>query len=256
MQLFADDTKLYREIHDLNDCKLLQDDLNSLSVWSDTWLLRFNAGKCVILKIRQKFNYRYSLNGTYLSEVNTQRDLGVLVSNDLSPRTHIVDIVKKANQRIGMVRRCFTNLTGKKIKTLYTTMIRPVLEYGASVWSPYYKKDIDCLEQVQKRCCLLTTDEIKLPSLEERRLVFDLCEVYKYLNRYNKIGGDELFTLAERQLGGHSMKLIRPYAKTITRYSFFSVRVVNKWNELPEDVVSAPTLAKFKEKLSVLFLDD
>ena len=54
-------------------------------------------------------------------------------SDDLSPRTHIVDIVKKANQRIGMVRRCFTNLTGKKIKTLYTTMIRPVLEYGANV---------------------------------------------------------------------------------------------------------------------------
>ena len=135
-------------------------------------------------------------------------------------------------------------------------MIRPVLEYGASTLSPYYRKDIDCLEQVQKRCLRLTTDEIKLPSLEERRLEFDLCEVYKYLNGYNKTGSDELFTMAERQLGGHSMKLHRPYAKTIPRYNFFSVRVVNKWNELPEDVVSAPTLAKFKGKLSVLFHDD
>ena len=83
-----------------------------------------------------------------------------------------------------------------------------------------------------------------------------MYEVYKYLNGYNKTGSDELITLAERQLGGHSKKLHRPYAKTIPRYNFFSVRLVNKWNELPEDVVSAPTLAKSKEKMSVPFLDD
>jgi hypothetical protein len=209
-----------------------------------------------VLKIRKKFEYKYSLNGTYLSEVNTQRDLGVLISNDLSPRTHIADIAKKANQRVGMVRRCFTNFTGKKTKTLYTTMIRPVLEYGAPSWSPHYNKDIDCLERVQKRCIRLTTEDIELPSLSTRRMEYDLCEVYKYLNGYNKTGGDEMFTLAAKQLGGHSQKLHRPYAKTVPRYNFFSVRVVNRWNSLPESIVRAPTLAQFKNNLSVLLLDE
>ena len=109
-KLFADDTKLYREIKTVEDCKILQDDLNSLSLWSEVWLLKFNAGKCVVLKIRNKINYKYSLNGVYLEEVEDQRDLGVMISNDLSPRTHIIDIVKKANQRVGMIR-CFTSHT-------------------------------------------------------------------------------------------------------------------------------------------------
>ena len=135
-----------------------------------TWLLKFNAGKCVVLKIKKKIKYKYSLNGVYLQEVANQRDLGVIISNDLSPRTHIIEIVKKANQRVGMIRRCFSNHTAKKVQTLYTTMVRSVLEYGAPTWSPYYNKDIDNLEKVQKRCLRLSKEEIVLPSLSRRRL--------------------------------------------------------------------------------------
>ena len=107
---------------------------------------------------------------------NQQRDLGVLISNNLSPRTHITDIVKKANQRVGMIRRCFSNHTAKKVRTLLhtTIMIRSVLEYGASTWSPYYKKDIDSLENVQKRCLRISKEVIQLPSLSSRRVVSDL----------------------------------------------------------------------------------
>ena len=104
---------------------------------------------------------------------NQQRDLGVLISNNLSPRTHITDIVKKANQRVGMIRRCFSNHTAKKVRTLYTTMILSVLEYGAT-WIPYYKKDIDSLENVQKRCLRISKEVIQLPSLSSRRVVSDL----------------------------------------------------------------------------------
>ena len=46
----------------------------------------------IIQIIQQNTNYRYTLNGVYLDEVDTQRDLGVLISNDLSPRAHIIDI--------------------------------------------------------------------------------------------------------------------------------------------------------------------
>lgn len=256
-KLFADDAKLYTEITSLDDCHKIQNDLNSLSVWSETWMLKFNAGKCVVMKIREKFKYRYTLNGIYLEEVNDQKDLGVLISKDLSPRTHIVEIVKKANQRIGMVRRCFTNLTAKKVTTLYTTMIRSVLEYGAPTWSPFYQKDIDILEKVQKRCLRLSNEEIKLPSLRTRRLTADLCEVYKYLNGLYRTGCDELFTLAERQLGGqHSMKLHRPHARSVPRANFLSVRVVAKWNSLPEELVQASSLASFKKNVEILLKEE
>ena len=78
-KMFADDTKLYARIQDLQDCENLQRDLNHLSVWSRQWLLNFNADKCVVLRIKSSLNYIYTLNGTYLQEVKSQKDLGVTI---------------------------------------------------------------------------------------------------------------------------------------------------------------------------------
>ena len=55
-KLFADDSKLYRQIITTADCEMLQDDLNTLSAWSRLWLLKFNALKRVVLKIRAVLN--------------------------------------------------------------------------------------------------------------------------------------------------------------------------------------------------------
>ena len=157
-KLFADDTKLYRLIVEYGDYELLQQDLNVLSAWSKTWLLKFNALKCVVLKLRETLSYIYTLNGHDLKQVHEQRDLGVIISDDLHPWKHIQEITKKANQRIGMIRRCFSNITQRKISILYTTSVRPLLEYASVVWSPWYKTDIDLLEKVQKRCLALCNE--------------------------------------------------------------------------------------------------
>jgi hypothetical protein len=50
-KLFADDTKLYREIIDPDDCQEIQEDLNTLSAWSKIWLLGFNETKCIVLRL-------------------------------------------------------------------------------------------------------------------------------------------------------------------------------------------------------------
>ena len=77
------------------------------------------------------------------------------MSDNLKLGTHIADIVKRANQRIGMIKRCFTSFTVEKVYTLYKTIIRPLLEYGAPVWSTWQQKDISSLEKVQRRCLKL-----------------------------------------------------------------------------------------------------
>ena len=33
----------------------------------------------------------------------------------------------------------------------YKALVKPVLDYAATVWSPYTQKDIDMVEQVQRR---------------------------------------------------------------------------------------------------------
>lgn len=94
-KLFADNTKLYHCIIDKNDGILLWDNLNSLLVLSSLWLLKFDARKFIVVKIRVKLKYTYKLpNGVCLKQVKEQRDLVILVSHDLSSRSYIL---KKAN---------------------------------------------------------------------------------------------------------------------------------------------------------------
>ena len=51
------------------------------------------------------------------------------------------------------------------------------------------------------------------------------------------------------QLKDHKFKLFKPrFSSTVTQH-FFAERVINQWNALPEDVVSAPSLQCFKERL-------
>ena len=248
-KLFADDTKLYREIIDPDDCQEIQEDLNTLSAWSKIWLLRFNETKCIVLRIRKCFEFIYYLNGIPLIEEDNQRDLGVIISNNLHPDCHISHIVKKANQRIGLIRRCFTNLTSEKVSILYKSIVRPILEYGSTVWSPYLVKDIEALDKVQRRCTRISNHPFHIEPLELRRRRQDMCEVYKYLHHSYKTNTDNLFKLNTSITRGHNFKLTKHFARTDVRKNFFSNRVVNYWNDLPSAVVSAPTLDSFKRRL-------
>ena len=119
-KMFADDTKVYRKISSKAGCDSLQSDLNELAAWSTRWLLEFNAEKCVVLRIRAALNYQYSLNGVYLQEVTSQKDLGITISNSLNQTKHVQELVKKANQKIAMFRRCFTGLDEAKV-TIHST---------------------------------------------------------------------------------------------------------------------------------------
>ena len=96
--MFADDTKLYNRIKGHQDCQELQQDLNELAVWSDKWLLDFNASKSVVMKVKQKQEYVYTLDREVLTEVQNQKDLGVYVSNDLMAEKHISEICKKSSE--------------------------------------------------------------------------------------------------------------------------------------------------------------
>ena len=251
-KMFADDTKLYTKINSVSDCEELQEDLNALAHWSRLWLLKFNADKCIVLRIYAAVSYLYSLNGTYLSEETEQRDLGVIISKDLKPNKHINHIISKANQRIGMFRRCFSGFTEEKIKILYSSLVRPILEYAAVTWNPWYKKDILKLEKVQKRCIGLCDTNMKLQSLEERRKFTDMVETYKYLHGEYKSHWRKLFTRPAKTLRGHSLKLQKQYSRTEISTNFYSHRVINQWNSLPEEVVQAPNQRKFKEMLRSL----
>lgn len=86
------------------------------------------------MKISDKLKYINTLDGICLTQVKEQRDSGILVSHDLLPKSHISKIVKKANQKIGMIKHCFMNFTKNK----EGTFIQPVFEYGSVIWNTNY----------------------------------------------------------------------------------------------------------------------
>ena len=198
VRMFADDTKIWQVIRDEKDCLKLQEDLQSLEAWSEKWLLRFNAAKCKIMHMGRDSGAKYHLyDSNELKELKiteVERDLGILVSKHLRWGEQCGKAAGKAMSVLGMIRRTFEMLDEKGFILLYNTYVRPHLEYCVQAWSPYLKKDIECLEKIQRRATKmifgyskLTYNErlkrLKLFTLEQRRERGNLIEVFKILTR-------------------------------------------------------------------------
>ena len=259
-KLFADDTKLYRIIRSINDADMLQQDLNTLVEWCKEWKMVFNITKCHVLHISKKNpQYLYHMDGRLLACSLDTKDLGVTVSNDLKPHSHINNIVKKANQTLGMIKRSFTNINKDIFLLTYKTFIRPGLEYCQSVWSPHLQKDIDLLERVQRRATKMVTGLKDIPyeerlkkldlfSLEHRRHRGDMILVYKMAHNLVNIDCNDVIKFKKHTNNrGHSWKLDWKFTpKTDLGRNTFSERVIIPWNKLPESVVNSTDVLSFK----------
>ena len=68
---------------------------------------------------------------------------------------------------LNVLKRTFEQIDEQSFKILYKVFVRPVLEYGVQVWSPYLQKDIKALERVQEVATKLVPT-INILSYEER----------------------------------------------------------------------------------------
>ncbi len=249
-KLFADDSKIYRAVRSHVDEATLNNDLAKLAAWSARWLLKFNESKCVVLTIhpqRRDSVPRYTLNGVYLQPVSEQKDLGVIISSDLKPSIHINKICSKARSKIGLIKRCFTQLSPEKMRILFQSLVRPLLEFASPAWNPWLVKDVNTLEAVQNKCMRMS-NATGWESLESRRRKADLREAYKCLNGESKLDPSKLFSLSGLNLRGEQ-RLSQQYSRTDTRKHYFSRRVVKDWNYVSRLPPTSTTYAQFKAKL-------
>ena len=253
---------------ELTEHNELQHDMNLLLQWSDNWLLKFNAEKCKLLHVGKKEDSPYSMDGTTLETVHEEKDVGVVMENDLSFKTHINTKINKANSVMGVIRRSFSHLDSSIFKMLFKALVRPHLEYAAPVWNPHLKFLSDQIESVQRRATKYIPGfkkksyaerltDLQLPCLAYRRLRGDLIEVYKITTEvYDcKVSGGILKQCSkeDRRTRGHDKKLSICYSRLNIRRNFFSNRVAPLWNSLPQGVVDAPSLNSFKNRLDKHF---
>ena len=267
--LFADDTKIFCKILD-DGSSSLQEDLNKLQKWSDMWLLKFHPDKCKVMKIHRgnKENnrkyYMKKINSlteeNELEQVLKEKDLGIITDEKLKFEEHIQTKVNKATKVMGMIRRSFMTLDAEMFRKLFTALVRPHLEYGQAVWSPLRKKDIVSIENVQRRASKMVPElknleypqrlmKLNLPTMTYRRKRGDMIELYKIMNG---LYDEEVAPQPSRREGstrGHSLKIFKERARTRLRQNHLLIRAVDAWNHLPENVVTAPGLDSFKNRL-------
>ena len=256
---FADDTNIFRPLVMEEDVNLLQDDLQQLQHWSKDWQMLFNADKCRSIHFgHNNSGHLYTMDGKALEQVTEEKDLGIMVTDNLKCGRQVAEAAKKANRILGVINRYIVHRDGRIILQLYKSLVRPHLEYAVQAWNPHLQKDILLLEKVQRRATKMISGlqhlpyeqrlrKLNLTTLEDRRLRGDLIETYKLMNGYEDINPDQFF-IRNRQgrTRGHQLKLFTPYARLDCRKHSFSVRVVKHWNKLSKEAVNAESINIFK----------
>ena len=176
--LYADDTKIWREINSNNDCNILQKDIDTLYTWSKNNKMTFHPDKCKALSIydfRPDFvkilpfpKQHYMLNNTNIDFSECERDLGVLVNSNLRWEDHHTKILNKAHQMLGFTKRtCHFISDTRKRRLLYLSLVRSNFEHGSIIWRPVTETAISEFEQLQKKALKWILKEENLRYDEE-----------------------------------------------------------------------------------------
>jgi hypothetical protein len=232
--------------------------------------MEFNLKKCKVMHFGPSNKKRqYKMGGQVLETTTVERDIGVLVSDDLKPAAQCAKAAKTATTVLGQISRSFRYRDKKIFLALYLRYVRPHLEFASQAWSPWYQKDIAVLEKVQKRAIGMINGlrqdsyegklkELGLQSLQERREEADLIMAYKLINGKLPVKSDNWPKLVNERgrenphvtrAAADGLRFVQPFARTDRRKHFFTVRVCEQWNKLPLELKKSKNLGQFKKNL-------
>ena len=195
-----------------------------------------------------KIHASYTLEGTNLENVESIKYLGVTITSDLRWNTHVSNVCTKANRTLGFLRRNLYSCPQEVKEAAYKGLVRPVLDYGSSVWDPPGVVLQEELESVQKRAARFVTGnynyetgsmtgilgQLKWESLKKRRKDNRLILLYKGLKGKASVPTDDLIPKTRRCRNQHSMAFQTPITD-VYKGSFFP-QTIRDWNALPDSL--------------------
>ena len=222
-----------------------------------------DASNCKIMHIGSRnpdHNYQMiqDVKEVVIETTKIEKDIGVFVDDQLKFDQHVEIKCKQANKILGTIRRSFTYIDIETMRQLYVALVRPILEYGHVITYPRLKKSSELLEGIQHRATKMVPQlkdldyttrlrKMNLQSLYYRRDRGDMIECYKMT--HNKYDISPILQKGDNSIRGHSLKLKMQASSKEVRHNYFSIRSVNNWNSLPEEVVTAPSIDAFKSRL-------
>ncbi len=129
-------------------------------------------------------------------------------------------------------------------------------------WNPWTQQDTDIWEKVHRRAVAIVSglqgvtyeerlEELEMTTLEERRHRADMLQVFMILTEKDNVDKSTWFKMASEgtvrmtQATG-TLNLVKPRTRLEVRSNFFSIRVVEEWNKVPENIKMARSVGQFK----------
>ena len=269
LKLFPDDTLLYGLVHNASDVLHHQRDLDSLVTWAQEWQMNLHPLNVIFFTFTGSSSnpiiHHYTMLGQTVKAVDHQPYLGITNSETLNWKTHFLDVKNKANKTLGCIKRNL-HLCPERVKAqAYTSLVRPILEYGSTVWDPYRMYQNSWLEQVQQCAArfatktysgqegwvtqtLKTLNHLNWPKLEHRRKVNRLTLMYKTLHHQAAINIPPYVQhkTVIKTRNSDPMKFI-PVQTSCDEYKYsFWPRTINDWNSLPPNIINMTSTSNFK----------
>jgi Reverse transcriptase (RNA-dependent DNA polymerase)/Endonuclease-reverse transcriptase len=267
--IFADDNKLGAP-STVAGVEALEHSLANLSVWYASWQLELSIEKCSHLTITRDSTaatQTFYLQGVPIPKVTECRDLGIIIDEKMTFKSHINSVAKKAYGKCYQLRKSFPTRDVKFHTRLFVSYVRSAVEYASVIWSPYKLGLIDKIEKIQRKFTKAIVKQtmsyperlkfLQLETLESRRLVQDLCFLRSVLfaRVYAPAVSSRLIPDTLNRTRGHSLRqklTFRPKSDKMN-YSWLN-RSVRLWNQLPEEVINCKSHFRCRQLLSQLDL--
>ena len=159
--LYADDTKIWRQITCYEDHFKLQSDIDKLFAWSIKNKMKFHPSKCKVLSVTMNKNildilpfniFWYNLNNDDIDYVPSHKDLGVMLTSKLLWVEHCNQLVSNANSKLWLLMRTCHFATNKQQKRVfYLTIVKSIFEHGSIIWSSQELTQLLKFESIQKQ---------------------------------------------------------------------------------------------------------
>ena len=158
-------------------------------------------------RARTPFPCNYTINSKLLTQVFTHKHLGVVLSDDLSWKLHVLSVAARSNRLLGLLKRTFGSHS-KALFTGYRAMICPILEYACQAWNPHQAYLIEKVECVQRKVSRWIIGKetpyqdrlksLKPSTLVKRREFLSLVQLFKFIKGRSSVSINDCISFSNR----------------------------------------------------------
>ena len=156
ISIFADDTRISKQINNEEDVEALQEDLEKLYSWATDNKMAFNGTKFEVLRygnneeVKEDTDYLTPNTDGVIDVKNVLRDLGVMMNDRATFEEHIDKVCSQVIQKAGWILRTFHCRRTRFMQLMWKQLIQGHIDYCSQLYQPLQSGNLQRLENLQK----------------------------------------------------------------------------------------------------------